>query len=132
MLLFNFFQTKCQSFNSYLLEINSESEQNWLKDKGTRLCLLSHIIDVSNRTSALHVVDLISLILIYQFQEAVGGQAPEKMKIKTFGYGIIPTLKWSLRTGIRRISYRTEAMMKIVFCQCLDYGMIILAITLST
>lgn len=27
-------QTKCQSFKSYLLEINSEAEQNWLMDKG--------------------------------------------------------------------------------------------------
>lgn len=26
-------KTKCQSFKSYLLEINSEAEQNWLRDK---------------------------------------------------------------------------------------------------
>lgn len=26
-------QTKCQSFNSYLLEINSEAEQNWLMEE---------------------------------------------------------------------------------------------------
>lgn len=28
-----YFITKCQSFKSYLLEINSEAEQNWLMDK---------------------------------------------------------------------------------------------------
>lgn len=35
ILLFFFKQKKCQSFKSYLLEINSEAEQNYLKDKGT-------------------------------------------------------------------------------------------------
>lgn len=39
-------QTKCQSFNSYLLEINSEAEQNWLMEESWlfHLFYLSQIV----------------------------------------------------------------------------------------
>lgn len=36
--LFVHYQGKCQSFWSHLLEINTESEQKWLYDKGSFLC----------------------------------------------------------------------------------------------
>lgn len=36
--LFVHYQGKCQSFGSHLLEINTESEQKWLYDKGSFLC----------------------------------------------------------------------------------------------
>lgn len=37
-----FLQKKCESFKSYLLEINSKAEQNWLKDKGKCVLTLIH------------------------------------------------------------------------------------------
>uniref|UniRef100_A0A8W8NWJ6 Uncharacterized protein n=1 Tax=Magallana gigas TaxID=29159 RepID=A0A8W8NWJ6_MAGGI len=67
-----------------------------------------------------------------KFQEAYGGQAPLKIEIRTFGYGIIQTLNWSSRTGIQTVLNRTARVRKIVFCQSMVCGMIFHVNTPST
>lgn len=61
-----FLQRKCESFKSYLLEINSKAEQNWLKDKGK--CVLCVLTLIHNSLKSFVFKKLLNYIIFAQTQ----------------------------------------------------------------
>lgn len=60
--LFVHYQGKWQSFGSHLLEINTESEQKWLYDKGSFLCFKQFYLSWPSD----YVNDLIMLLNLWK------------------------------------------------------------------